>query len=384
MNQKILAIDDHPETLNAIVDALRPHGYQVLSSLSPFDGLAIARDEHPDLILLDVNMPGMSGTEFARLLRADNRLCHIPVIMFTAEELPQQKLAGFDSGADDYLLKPTNPEILIERIQMILGAQPRPGAGPLPQTLVNGSPSVSLRKVIALVGAHGGAGTTTLALNLALAIAGWDVPTTLIDYDLQQGHLALYLNCKLSGQSINQYAQQPAAAPNVHKNLINHSQNHNLQLLLARPNLLHDAPLPDAEHSIMLLHTLGQVDGCVIVDMGRGVNATGQPVIERADEVYVCVQPNRVSLASARFLLHKLKDRMLVEAHLGVIGFQIGGSTLRPDAIEQYLKRPLLGMVTVQPKELAISVNQKLPFIDMEQSPAGETFRQMAHEIITR
>jgi DNA-binding response OmpR family regulator len=382
MTQKILTIDDHPETLNAIVDALKPHGYQVFSSLSPFDGLEIARAEHPDLILLDVNMPGMSGTEFARLLRADKKLSHIPIIMFTAEDLPTQKLAGFDSGADDYLLKPTDPEILLDRIKMILGEQFRPGVIAAQQMPANSNTPASLRKVIALVGAHGGAGTTTLALNLALAIAERDVPTTLIDYDLEQGHLALYLNCKLSGQSINQYARQPAAAPNVHKNLINHS--HNLQLLLAQPNPLHDAPLPDAEHSILLLHTLNQANSCVVVDMGRGIDATGQPIIERADEVYVCVQPNRVSLASARYLLHVLKDRMLFESHLGIIGFQIGGSNIRSDAMEQYLKRPLLALVTVHPKELAMSVNQKMPFIYMERSPAGETFRQMAHDIITR
>jgi CheY-like chemotaxis protein len=70
MTHKILTVDDHPETLNAVVDALQGFGYEVFSSLSPFKGLEIAQAEQPDLILLDVNMPGMNGNEFARQLRA--------------------------------------------------------------------------------------------------------------------------------------------------------------------------------------------------------------------------------------------------------------------------------------------------------------------------
>jgi DNA-binding response OmpR family regulator len=384
MTHKILTIDDHIETLDAVVDTLERYGYEVLSSLSPFKGLELAVAERPDLILLDVNMPGMDGNEFARQLRADEQLSHIPIIMFTAEDLPAQKLAGFDAGADDYLIKPTDPETMLARIQALLGAPSQPHIVPAQQTPVADSTSFPQNQglVIALVGAHGGAGTTTLALNLALALAAAGTPTTLIDYDLQQGHVALYLNQKEFSRSLNQFARQPPDSDSIYRNLIGHSDN--LRLLLAEPNPLGDAPLPDYEHTTALLQTLNEAGNCVIIDAGRGLGATTQPIVERADHIYVCVQPNRVGLASARYLLYKMEKEMLFGPYLAAIGFHIGSSSIPADPIEQYLKRPLLAIVTVHPKEIAVSVNQSIPLIHMEQSPAGETIRQMADKIMAR
>ncbi|MFO7538068.1 MAG: response regulator [Chloroflexota bacterium] len=384
MTHKILTIDDHADTLNAVVDTLEQYGYQVLSSQSPFRGLEIAAAEQPDLILLDVNMPGMDGNTFARRLRANDQLAYIPIIMFTAESLPEQKLAGFDAGADDYLLKPTDPDVLIARIQAIVGpAQPAAVVAAQQTPSKADSPTTTPHnKTIALLGAHGGAGTTILALNLALAIAESGVPTTLIDYDLTQGHIALYLNQKELSHSLNQYARQPAAAENVYKNLIDHSDN--LRLLLAEPNPLGAAPLPDNGHSATLLQTLSERDGCVILDLGRGLNAITQPLMEQVDEIYVCVQPNRVGLASARYLLHKLEKELVSNVYLAAISFHIGSSTIPLDPIAQYLKRPVLAMVTVHPKEMTTSINQMIPLIHMAQSPAGETIRLMARKIMAR
>ena len=122
MTHKILAIDDHPQTLDIIVAALKQYGYRVVSSLSAVEGLRLAQEEQPDLVLLDVNMPDMDGLEACRRLRADPQLENVPIIMFTAEDEPHQRLAGFDAGADDYLTKPTNPTEMIARIEGILGS----------------------------------------------------------------------------------------------------------------------------------------------------------------------------------------------------------------------------------------------------------------------
>jgi CheY-like chemotaxis protein len=397
MTHKILTIDDHPDTLTAIVDTLQQYGYQVFSSLSPFEGLEMAAAEQPDLILLDVNMPGMDGTEVARQLRANEQLAHIPIIMFTAEQLPEQKLAGFEAGADDYLLKPTDPDIMIERIEAMLGGPPTP---PVPGTLSVAStilapksqatlPPSPIRgavqgKIIALVGAHGGAGTTTLAINLAMAMAEADMPTTLIDYDLIQGHIALYLKQKDFSQSLNQLAQQLLDDPDaghVHRALIHYQTN--LQLLLAEPNPLREAPLPQPEQTLFLLQTLYESGGTVIVDLGRGIDKQSWPIIERADDIYVVVQPNRVGLASARFLLAKLEKSSLFDAYLAVIAFHVGSSSVAADSIEQYLKRPLLALVTAHPKEIALSINRAIPLVHMEQSPAGDAIRQIVQKMVS-
>ncbi|MEJ2748165.1 MAG: response regulator [Anaerolineae bacterium] len=121
MTYKILAVDDHPETLDIVVITLKQYGYDVVSTTLPREALKLAEAEKPDLVLLDVNMPEISGLEVCRRLRANPDLATVPIIMFTAEDEPYQKLAGFDAGADDYLTKPTDPEEMIARIEGILG-----------------------------------------------------------------------------------------------------------------------------------------------------------------------------------------------------------------------------------------------------------------------
>jgi two-component system, OmpR family, response regulator len=121
---KILVIDDHPETLSIIQRVLQQQGYNVLGARSGFRGLSLAESENPDLIMVDGMMPEMDGWEFCRQIRATTRLADIPIIMFTAVDEADQKLAGFDAGADDYLTKPTEPAELIERVKMILDNHP--------------------------------------------------------------------------------------------------------------------------------------------------------------------------------------------------------------------------------------------------------------------
>lgn len=120
MAYKILVIDDHPETLSIIQRVLQQQGYQVLGARSGFRGLTLAESENPDLVMVDGMMPEMDGWEVCRRLRATPKLAKIPIIMFTAVDEAEQKLAGFDAGADDYLTKPTEPDELVERVKTIL------------------------------------------------------------------------------------------------------------------------------------------------------------------------------------------------------------------------------------------------------------------------
>lgn len=384
MTHKILTVDDHPDTLNAVVDALQDFGYEVLSSLSPFTGLEIAQAEQPDLILLDVNMPGMDGNEFARQLRRQEQLAHIPIIMFTAESLPEQKMAGFEAGADDYLLKPTDPHIMLERIQAILGKPDQPRVVPTPKIPSSARHQDQPGKVVVLVGAHGGAGTTTTAINLALGSAVAGTPTTLVDYDVVQGHVALYLNHREYGRTLNRFIKQPANAESVRQNLTDSTCSDSLRLLLTEPDPLGSTPLPGTEHTTALLQTLVEAGSCVIIDLGRGLASASHPIIERADDIIVCMQPTRVGLASVRYLLYKMEEELFFDAQVAVVGFHVGSSSVPAEPIEQYLKRPLAAMITVHPKEMAISVNQSKPLIQMDQSAAGEQLRRLAHKITSR
>ena len=120
MKEKILIVEDDPALLEVTAYNLQSAGYSVVTSLSGDEGLLLAKSESPDLILLDVMLPGLSGVEVCQRLRADSRTKNIPVIMLTAKSEEVDQLIGFAVGADDYVTKPFSVRVLQERIRAIL------------------------------------------------------------------------------------------------------------------------------------------------------------------------------------------------------------------------------------------------------------------------
>lgn len=130
MTFKLLIIDDHPETRSIIGRVLEQQGYQVVAAVNGLEGLKLAEQEKPALILLDFMMPVMDGLETCQRLRQRPEMAKVPIIMFTAVDDPQQKLSVFNAGADDYLNKPTEPAELVDRVKTMLET----AYGPLPET----------------------------------------------------------------------------------------------------------------------------------------------------------------------------------------------------------------------------------------------------------
>src|SRR3990172_4688022 len=120
MSERILIVDDDNDSLKLIGLMLQRHGYEVIAANAGNQGIAKATSESPDLIILDVMMPDMNGYEVCRRLRANPATQSIPIIMFTAKTLIDDKVAGFEAGADDYLTKPTHPAELASRVKTIL------------------------------------------------------------------------------------------------------------------------------------------------------------------------------------------------------------------------------------------------------------------------
>lgn len=106
--KKILIIEDTEFMKKLISDVLKEAGYEVVTASSGEEGLQKVREEKPDLVLLDVVMPGMDGFEVCRILREDESNNLMPIIMLTAQENEDHKLEGLELGADDYIIKPFN------------------------------------------------------------------------------------------------------------------------------------------------------------------------------------------------------------------------------------------------------------------------------------
>ena len=117
----VLAADDDPLIRELIQFRLERSGYEVVTAEDGDEALRLARERHPDLVVLDVMMPGLNGYEVTRSLRADEETKRIPVILLTARVQEADVAQGFDAGADDYLTKPFSPQELRARVQAILG-----------------------------------------------------------------------------------------------------------------------------------------------------------------------------------------------------------------------------------------------------------------------
>src|SRR5579872_5661732 len=114
---KILVVDDDSQIRRVLRAALRGHHYEVCEARSGEEGLENFRKETPDLVLLDMNMPGLGGLETCRCLRSCTR---VPIIFLTVRDSEQDKLAALDAGADDFFTKPFDMEELLGRIRAIL------------------------------------------------------------------------------------------------------------------------------------------------------------------------------------------------------------------------------------------------------------------------
>src|ERR1041385_3667616 len=117
--EKILTVDDDPDILDVLTLTLSEN-YDVLSASNGKEGLEVVRLKNPDLIITDYNMPVMNGPEFVKILRKDILFRHIPIIMLTGKGEVKDMVEGIESGADDYLVKPFEPDTLLARIKMIL------------------------------------------------------------------------------------------------------------------------------------------------------------------------------------------------------------------------------------------------------------------------
>lgn len=120
MQQTLLVIDDDEAVAQVVQRALKRFGYHVLVAMNGRDGIQMARRYKPDLIVLDVVMPGISGFQVCREMRADPLLQETPILFLTAKSEDEDKIEGLMAGADDYLTKPFNMEELHLRARAIL------------------------------------------------------------------------------------------------------------------------------------------------------------------------------------------------------------------------------------------------------------------------
>jgi two-component system, cell cycle response regulator DivK len=120
MKQKILIIEDNEQNMYLLTYLLENHNYQVFQSKSGYEGIAIAKKNQPDVILLDIQLPGMDGYAIARELRKNEELTSIPIIAVTSYAMTGDKEKAFEAGATGYIEKPIDPDTFISQMESFI------------------------------------------------------------------------------------------------------------------------------------------------------------------------------------------------------------------------------------------------------------------------
>jgi DNA-binding response OmpR family regulator/MinD-like ATPase involved in chromosome partitioning or flagellar assembly len=403
MTAEILVVDDHAATLDLVTTILSKRGYHVHRASSGPGGLASAIENIPDLILLDVNMPGMDGFAVLEQLREKETTSHIPVIMFTAKSQAADKLTGFGKGADDYLVKPTSPHELLQRVKIQLNrVGDRKSSRTLDSTVVDASEpkqtsvtqlaptrpdsgklasnSAGQAQITCVLGTRGGVGTTTVALNLAYAMSKMGQRTILTDFDLEQGHIAVYLQ-RTVGEGVHELAMltKQQLTQKVHDIVV--SSQGNLSLLLSENNIANQLPKPSPDKLLMVLETLRQECQQLVIDAGRGMNTVAHACADEADRIVLCVRAERVALTAARQLVHFVQfaqpDKIIHPVLL------MPNAPVSVAAIEKYLGRKILSVIP--PDDTNTSQAYSRGMIPIQASPDSEvanTYLTMCRQLV--
>ena len=184
--ESILLVDDDRLIQKMVSTHLERAGYRMGIAGNGVEALALVREHVPDLVITDVRMPELNGLELTAQLRRHHLTARVPIIMFSSEASANDMVNGYSSGADEYLPKPFEIQVLEAKIQSLLRrTRPVPVVG------------IERGKVITFAHGKGGVGATTLAVNVAVAMASSSAGTVgLLDLNVEFGNDAMFLNLR--------------------------------------------------------------------------------------------------------------------------------------------------------------------------------------------
>lgn len=380
MAEKILIIDDDIDTLKLVGLMLERQGYRIAVASNGTLGISRAAVEKPDLILLDVMMPDLDGYEVTRRLRSDPSLAHIPIIMFTAKSMVDDKVAGFEAGVDDYLTKPTHPAELTAHVKAVLSRT----------VTAKAAPEVRERdraRVVAFLGARGGSGTTTLALNTAVLLHAGGQDVILAEINPGRGSVALELNINnpLALSNLLIRSLKDIHLRSIDGELVTHRTGVRLLLASARPkeNELEQA-VPQMEAVVRHLAIMATV---VVLDLGSGLRPYVLPVANLSDKVVLVSEPIYPSNTIARNLIEELAASGLGRQRISLAlltrertSLQIPWQQMAAD-----LGVELAGLVSPAPEQAHQSAQNGAPLILLHPDTlVGDQMRKLAANIATQ
>ncbi len=304
MAEKVLIIDDDLDTLRLVGLMLQRQGYQISAASNGEQGLTKALEEKPDIILLDVMMPDMDGYEVTRRLRKNPTTKTTPILMFTAKTQLDDKVTGFEVGADDYLTKPTHPSELQAHIKALL-ARSGPKKGEEPEIPAREHPGY----IIGVLASRGGLGVSTLATNLAGAFSS-RTQSDVILAELKSGQGTIGMDLGMTHQrglkDLLSGSPVEITREKVQSELVPHISG--LKLLLASENPRDMYLTGQVNHYEILVTRLAGLGRFVVLDLGTGLPPFVQKILPMCNERIVVIEGTPGTIAQSKLLIEEIAN----------------------------------------------------------------------------
>jgi pilus assembly protein CpaE len=313
MAEKILIVDDEFDTLRLVGLMLERQGYSIIAAENGQQALQALKREKPDLVLLDIMMPGIDGYEVAKRIRSDDKMGNIPIIMFTAKTQVEDKVTGLESGVDVYLTKPTQPRELFAQVKVLLTRAKRSITTPLPRETPRGF-------MIGVLAAKGGVGVSSIAINLGITIYRMTNQEVLVA-DFHPGRGDISWNLGYSGQSgLNHLLElEPTSMSleNVEKEITIHESG--IQLLLASQSPKEAVQMLEVEKFKKIASQLPYLTRWVLLDLGSYLLPATQSLAKLCDQILIVIEPNPTNINQTKALIDDLASMGIGERRFKVI-----------------------------------------------------------------
>ncbi|MDD2922339.1 MAG: response regulator [Anaerolineales bacterium] len=384
MAEKILIIDDDVDTLKLVGLMLQKQGYEISAASNGALGLAKALEERPNLILLDVMMPDMDGYEVTRRLRKNPATVAIPILMFTAKTQLDDKVTGFEAGADDYLTKPTHPTELQAHVRALLTRAPQKEAG--------GAAPVAAPEqrgyVIGVLAARGGLGVSSVAVNLAASIYS-RTQANVILAELTPGQGTLGMDLGSPNQSGLTELLQGSAAEITREKIQSLLTAHNsgIKCLFASENPRDVALVSQAQNYETLVSRLSTLARFIILDLGTSLPLSSQKVLPLCNERIVVVEGIPNSIHHSKLLIDSIAglkiDRKSISAVLN--NRQRSEAQIPSAQAQEALGHSILMTFTPAPELFMQAMRTKMPaVISQPSNMTSQQFLKLADIVLER
>ncbi|MBX3016079.1 MAG: response regulator [Caldilineaceae bacterium] len=371
MSGKILVVDDEPNLLRIISYALEAEGYEIVTAETGPEALEKIKSSQPDLVILDVKLPGMSGFEVCQQIRSDPTLGSLPVLMLSARIQVTDKITGLKAGADEYVTKPVDTDELVARVASLLERTRR-----LQQTT-----ATQRGKLLTFIGAKGGVGATTVALNFATVFLNQMKRVIIVELTPSYGTLARQLQhhpttdlshlLNLEVDKIDESMVAPHLLPLPFK-----------LRMLCGPQQPADFPAIHPDQADAIIHTLTAMADCVIVDLPDFPSAASQRVISQSDFTFLVVEPEPVAVDLGRMKLAHIANWGCSQEQTGaIVNRRTSDMSMTLHEVEQKLTCRMMGVIPPATEAMEMAQKQGAPLVLCRPDHLAST---IIHDMVNR